>query len=513
MSGGFVSLIGAGPGDPGLITVRGRRAIERADVVLYDYLASPALLASVDVPGQERICVGKRARRHRLSQDGINQLVVKRALAGDRVARLKGGDPFVYGRGAEEAEACAAVGVPFEIVPGVSSSVAAAAYAGIPVTHRDAASCFTVVTGHERADAETMRVDFAELARTGGTLVVLMGVVQVGRWSSGLMAGGLAPDTPVALVRWGTTPRQRTRITTLGDVAEVVADEELRPPLIAVVGEVVRWHDRGLSWFEPRPLAGHVVGVTRPRPRDIEAFQALEDLGAHVVPVPLTRQEPVEDGRPLVDAVAQGGYTDLVFTSANGVKAFARALQAAGRDVRSLHGVRTWAVGPGTARAMRKVLALAADMVPERATGEGLVALAAEEQVGGRTFLFPAAEAAREVVPRGLRQLGATVLQVAAYRTIADPLAAARLESALEQGLSLVTVAAPSACDALMDALSSLGEPPDRIPVATIGPTTDAHARARGLTVAVTAETHTMAGLAEAISVHAVELARAPGDG
>ena len=509
MSVGFVSLIGAGPGDPGLITVRGRRAIERADVVLYDYLASPALLASVDVPGQERICVGKRATRHRLSQDAINRLLVKRALGGERVARLKGGDPFVFGRGAEEAEACAAAGVNFEIVPGVSSSVAAPAYAGIPVTHRDAASCFTVVTGHERGDATGLRVDFADLARTGGTVVVLMGVIQVERWSGGLLDGGLGPETPVALIRSATTPRQRTLITTLGAVASVVEEQQLRPPVVAVVGDVVEWRTRGLGWFEPRPLAGHVIGLTRPSPLDVAAFQGLEDLGAHVVSVPLTRQAPVDEGRRLVEAVTAGGFSDLVFTSANGVRAFAAALEAAARDVRSLHSVRTWAVGPGTARAMRSVLALSADQVPKRATGEGLVELAAQIGIAGRIFLFPAAEGAREVVPNGLEALGATVLQIACYRTLADPLAAARLESALEQGLSLVTVAAPTACDALVEALGALGEPRDRVPVATIGPTTDAHARACGLTVAVTAETHTMAGLAAAISIHAVELARA----
>ena len=502
---GFVSLVGAGPGDPGLLTVRGQRAIERADLVLYDYLASPAVLAANEVPGQERICVGKRADAQRLPQASIDALLVRRALAGARVARLKGGDPFVFGRGAEEAAACAAAGVPFEVIPGVSSIAAVPAYAGIPVTHRAVASCLTVATGHERADATTARLDFADLARSGGTFVVLMGVTQIARWSGGLQAGGLAPDTPVALVRWGTTPRQRTLITTLAEAAALAGREQLRPPVLAVVGEVVRWRERGLSWFETRRLAGQVIGVTRAVRGDLEVFQALEDRGAQVLHLPLTRQEPVEDGRPLVDAIARGGHSDLVFTSANGVQAFAGALAAAGRDVRSLHGVTTWAVGPGTARAMRSVLALAADELPERASGEGLVAHAAQVDVAGRRFLFPAAEAARETVRRGLTRLGAEVRQVACYRTAPDPFAPTRLESALEQGLSLLTLAAPSAVDALCAALETLGAGVDRVPVAVIGPTTAAHARALGLRVAVEAETHTMAGLAEAIS-HATSL-------
>ncbi|MCB9729303.1 MAG: uroporphyrinogen-III C-methyltransferase [Deltaproteobacteria bacterium] len=498
---GLVSIVGAGPGDPGLLTIRGRRAVERADLVLYDRLASPALLASVEVPGQERIHVGKTASEGLSQQERINALMVRRALAGERVVRLKGGDPMIFGRGGEEMEACVEAGVPFEVVPGVSSISAVPAFAGVPLTHRDAASVFTVVTGHERGpgEPEEARVDWEALGRVGGSLVVLMGVHQAARWSQALMRGGRARDTPVLATRWGTTPRQRTLETTLGELAGAVHDEAFRPPAVVVVGDVVRYR-AALSWFEARPLMGQVVGVTRSGRDDASEFEALEALGAAVVHVPLTRQVPVDDGRPLADAVRDGDFSDLVLTSQNGVHALCEALVRSGRDVRTLAGVTTWAVGPATARAMRSMLALGADHVASPATGEGLVAMARELGVQGRRFLFPSAAAAREVVPEGLRALGAELRQIAAYATEPDPLAAPRLESAFEQGLSLLAIASPSAVDALEGALRATGRGVGDVALAAIGPTTAEHARARGFDVAVTAETHTMTGLAAAIT-------------
>ncbi|MGM0576981.1 MAG: uroporphyrinogen-III C-methyltransferase [Myxococcota bacterium] len=492
---GFVSLVGAGPGDPGLLTQRGRRAIERADVVLYDYLASQALLSAIEVPGQERIHVGKTAGPGRSKQAGIDRLIVRRAKAGDRVVRLKGGDPFVFGRGGEEAEVCAAEGIPFEVIPGVSSVSAAPTYAGIPLTHRDVTSSVVVATGHEKVGSR--RVRWSDVAKADGTIVVVMGVLQAARWTRDLIEGGLAPETPAAVVRWGTTPRQRTVVATLETLPERIAEEGIRPPATAIVGEVVRYRER-IAWFDRRPLSGHVVGITRSARGDSNAFEPLEDLGAAVLHVPLTRQQPVDGGRPLVEAVSGAAFTDLVFTSANGVRAFATALRASGRDARSLHGVSTWAVGPGTARAMRETLALGADHMPEDARGEGLVALAGEVGVGGRRFLFPASAIARRTVPDGLAALGATVDEVPSYETVPDPLAPARLESAVAQGLSLVAVASPSAVDALVDAMDSVGHDARGFPVAAIGPTTAGRARERDVPVAVVAETHTIAGLADA---------------
>ncbi len=496
---GFVSLVGAGPGDPGLLTVKGRRALERADVVLYDYLASPALLASVEVPGQERIHVGKTAGAGLSRQEDINALLVRRALAGARVVRLKGGDPFVLGRGGEEAEACVAAGVPFEVVPGVSSVAAVPAYAGIPLTHRDVASGFTVVTGHERTEGEgAARVDWRRVAGDGGTLVVLMGVLQAERWSQELMAGGWAAETPVAFIRWGTTPRQRTLVTTLGAAPGDLAAAGLRPPALAVVGEVVRLRER-LAWFEARPLSGQVVGLTRSGGRDERVAERLEALGATVLHVPLTTQRPLDEGHALAEELIASEFTDVVVTSANGVRALAQALEVVGRDARIFAGAKLWAVGPATARALRAEVGLRADKVPREATGEALVELARRVGVTGQRFLFPAAAAARDVVPGGLRSLGAEVVQVTAYETVADPLGPARLETALDAGLTLLAVASPSAVDALVDAMAAAGVEAARVPVAAIGPTTAAHAEARGLTVAVVPDEFTMAGLADAI--------------
>ncbi|MFO0747613.1 MAG: uroporphyrinogen-III C-methyltransferase [Myxococcota bacterium] len=297
---GFVSLVGAGPGDPGLMTLRGRRAIELADVVLYDHLASPSVLAAVDVPGQERIHVGKAGGVAFSSQEAINDLLVRRARAGQRVVRLKGGEPFVFGRGAEEAEALAAAGIAFEIVPGVTSAHAVPAAAGIPVTHRDLASSFTVVTGHEKDDGaaggvDSQRIDWTTVGQDGGTVVVLMGVAQVARWSDGLVRGGRAPSTPVAFVRWGTLARQAVVVTTLGEAT--AAARGLKAPVVAVVGEVVRLREV-LMWREKQPLMGQVIGLTR-EADDESSFEALEELGAALYHLPLRASSRPQTSRTL----------------------------------------------------------------------------------------------------------------------------------------------------------------------------------------------------------------------
>lgn len=497
---GFVSLVGAGPGDPGLLTLRGRKAILEADVVLYDHLASPAILSAVDVPGQERIHVGKAAGLAFAGQEAITSLIVRRALDGQRVVRLKGGDPFVFGRGAEEAVALVQRGIAFEIIPGVTSVHAAPALAGIPITHRDHASAFVVATGHERGDAaeDAERVDWEAIGRVGGTVIVLMGVAQVDRWSEGLMRAGRGPETPVAFVRWGSLPRQEVLVTTLGTAARDVAAKGLRSPAVAVVGEVVGLRDT-LMTVERLPLFGQVIGLTRDGD-DEASFDALERLGAALHHLPLTRQRPAAGVARLVEALVQPlGFTDLVFTSKNGVKAFRHALDAAGADVRALASVHTWAVGPATAAAMRELLVLGADEVPERATADGLVAHAARVGVAGRRFLFPAAAGARRVLPEGLVALGATIEELPVYETVAEPSAPARLLTALEEGLTLLTVASPSAVNALAAALDEAGVPRAHIPVAAIGPTTAEAARTVGLDVAVVPDRFNLEALADAI--------------
>jgi uroporphyrinogen III methyltransferase/synthase len=516
---GFVSLVGAGPGDPGLITVRGRRALLEAQVVLYDHLASPALLAAVDAPGQERIHVGKADGINFSSQEDITRLLVKRAALGQRVVRLKGGDPFVFGRGAEEIEALVTAGIDFEVIPGVSSAFAAPALAGIPVTHRDFASSFTVVTGHERQDGER-RVDWAALARVEGTIVVLMGVGNVGLWAPELIAGGRAAKTPVAFVRWGTLPRQEVLVTTLANAAADVAKSGLRSPAVAIVGEVVDLRERLMS-FERRPLFGHVIGLTRDGDDDSH-FQSLEHFGAALMNVPLTRKSMLPEGlraiagriSARISPASEASHpptdearplTDLVFTSANGVLALRDALAQAQLDTRSLAGLTTWAVGPQTGAAMWELLALRADHVPPRATAEGLIAytkslIDSGLLPGPRHFLFPASARARRVLPDGLDRLGAAVTEVAVYDTVAEPTAPTRIVSAIEEGLTLLVVASPSAVESLAAALDVARIPRTRIPVAAIGPTTAQAAREAGLEVAVVPDSFNLDALAAAIA-------------
>lgn len=493
---GFVSLVGGGPGAPGLMTLRGRRAIERADVVLYDHLASPALLASLIVPGQERIHVGKTAGAGLHAQNAINRLIVQRAARGERVVRLKGGDPCVFARGGEEASACREAGITFEIIPGVSSVSAAPAYAGIPVTHRDTNSGYTVVTGHERDDESVPRVDWGELARAGRSIVILMGVLQAERWSSALLGGGLAQDTPVAWIERATTPRQRTVVTSLSEAVAARDRHGVRAPAIAIVGDAVRWRDE-LAWYEQLPLRSEVIATTRSISDDRGAFEDLEDQGAILLHLPLTCQRHL-DG-PLGEALHKGGFSDLVLTSANGVRALGRALEMSGQDTRDLASVELWVVGPGTARALRRTLGLRADHIPDVHSASGLVAYAETVGVQGRSFLFPAAAAARRELPEGLSRLGAQIHEIAAYETVAEPTATARLESALGQGLTWVAIASPSAADALADSLDALGVDLLGLSVGAVGPTTATRARERGLHVRTVAQPHTMDGLASMI--------------
>ena len=497
MARGFVSLVGAGPGDPGLLTLRGRRALERADVVLYDRLASRASLLDVDVPGQERIHVGKSALAGLVSQGAINALLVKHAKAGRRVVRLKGGDPFVFGRGGEEAAACVEAGVPFEVVPGVSSIYAVPAYAGIPITDRSRASGFTLLTGHERWDTAARRIDWSRVAGQGGTVVVLMGVLQIAQWTAELIAGGLPGDTPLALVRWGTTPQQETLVTSLAAAADEVAARGIRPPAVAVVGPVVELRE-SLGWWEQRPLRGRVIAVTRAAD-DRQAYEDLTDLGALVVHVPLVGQRSLSGGPALRAAMAESP-TDLVVTSANAARCLAEALAAEGLDARDFAGVTTWAVGNATAAALRSEVGLGADRVPARASAAGLVEQAASVGVAGRRFLFPAALGARRELEEGLGALGAEVSRVDLYETAAAVDGAARLSTAFELGLDSVALASPSAAEALRVALDVMGPSPKPLRVAAIGPTTAEAARALGFDVGWVAAEHSLGGLVAALA-------------
>ena len=470
-----VYLVGAGPGDPSLLTLRGAEVLAGADVVVYDRLSVASLLDLAPADA-ERMSVGKQPGGPRTSQTDINALLVARGREGKQVVRLKGGDPFVFARGGEEAAALAAAGIAFEIVPGITSAVAVPAYAGIPVTMRYSSTSFTVVTGHEDPAKMEGSVNWEAVAALGGTVVVLMGAARCRTICERLIAAGMAADTPAAAVQWGTRPNQRTLRATLATLADLGP----QPPTTIVVGEVAA---SNLAWFENRPLFGRSIVVTRAQPQAAALAADLRRRGAEAIELPAIAFQPPEDLDRLTRAAAEvGGYDWLVLTSPTGVARFFENL----RDARSLGGVRVAAIGLGTAAALaeRNVVA---DLVPERYVAEAL--LEAMPDGPGRV-LIPRAETARDVLPDGLAAAGWEVDVVPAYRTVApvpDPAAAALLADA-----EVITFTSSSTVTNFTDAYGTVAVPEV---VATIGPVTTATARSRGLEVAVEATEHTVDGL------------------
>jgi uroporphyrinogen III methyltransferase/synthase len=478
-----VYLVGGGPGDPGLITVRGAEVLARADVVVYDRLSVTSLL-DLAPPGAERISVGKAPGRASLPQGEINALLVERGKAGEEVVRLKGGDPFVFARGGEEVAALRAAGVPFEIVPGITSAVAVPAYAGVPVTYRGMASSFTIVTGQEGEAG--VPVEWEAVARVGGTVAVIMGVAKREEIARRLMAGGLPADTPVAAVTWGTRPEQRTCRTTLGGLAGA----PIESPAVMVIGAVA---SLDLPWYEARPLFGRRVIVTRAREQASGLVERLHELGAATVELPVIEiGEPDDGGAALREAAGRvGGYDWVAFTSANAVSRFFRALAGIGSDTRALAGCRVAAIGPGTADALGAA-GVRADLVPERFVAESL--LDAFPPGPGRVLL-PRAAVARDALPAGLAERGWSVDVVEAYRTVVarpspEALAAAATADA-------VTFTSSSTVTNYLAVGGDLPVPPV---VACIGPITADTARAAGLTVDVVAAEHTIEGLVTALT-------------
>jgi uroporphyrinogen III methyltransferase/synthase len=476
-----VYLVGAGPGDPGLLTRRGEELLRAADVVVYDRLA-PAALLHLARPDALLVDVGKAPGDVTMTQDDINALLVEHGRAGREVVRLKGGDPFVFGRGGEEAEACIAAGVPFEIVPGITSAIAAAAYAGIPVTHRRVSTSFTVVTGHEDPTKDGSDTRWDALAQSGGTLVVLMGAGRIDEIAKALVAAGRPESTPVAAVRFGTRPEQETVRATLG----TIADAGVRSPSAIVIGDVAALD---FAWFERRPLFGATVVVTRARGQASELAARLGALGAAVVELPAIRC--VANDFTVPDLAP---FTWLVFTSANGVDAFFdRGLVRTGRDARALAGCSIAVIGPGTAAALARH-GLRPDLVPERFVAESL--LDAFPDGSGRVLLARA-EAARDVLPEGLAAKGYAVDVLPVYKTEAVPPDPELLER-VRGGVDAITFTSSSTVDNFCDAVGPL--PPDAKPrVVSIGPVTSATARAHGLRVDAEAEPHTIDGLVDAL--------------
>ena len=492
---GICYLVGAGPGDPGLITVRGRECVEMADVLVYDALSSPEILrwARKDC---EKINVGKRAKDHTLSQDGINALILEKTRAGKKVVRLKGGDPMIFGRGGEVAADLAVAGVAFEIVPGFSSTIGGPAYAGIPVTHRDHCSQLTIFTGHEDPTKEESSIDYAHLARTPGTKVFVMGMARLREIAASLVAGGADPATPIALTRWATTGSQKTITGSLADIADIAERADFGSPAVAVVGDVVREREK-INWFEKRPLFGKRIVVTRTREQAGGLSRELSSLGADVVELPTIRIELPDDRQGFAEGVTHAHEYDwLVFSSPNGVERFFDAFFATYEDARSLGNPRIAVIGNGTAQKVREYR-FAVDLVPEKFVAEGLVEAFANESIENLTVLWVRAEEARDVIYEGLTALGGIVDECIAYKTVpetGDPTgAAARMA---EQGADLMTFTSASTVDNFF----KLALPwPENCAAGSIGPVTSEALRKHGVEPAFEAKQHDIPGLVAAI--------------
>ena len=496
MTHGICYLVGAGPGDPMLLTLKGRECLGIADVVVYDYLSNPVFLGYVK-EGAEILCAGKKAGRHTLSQPEINALLVERTKSGKAVVRLKGGDPFLFGRGGEEAVALAEAGCAFEVVPGVTSAIAGPAYAGIPVTHRDHNTVLTIFTGHEDPSKPETSVDYAAIARAPGTKVMLMGIKRLEAISGGLMAAGMDKDVPVALIRWATTGRQQTLTGKLQDIAAKAAAADFQPPAVAVFGEVVNLRAK-LNWFEALPLFGKRIAVTRTRHQAGDLVSRLRALGAEAFEMPMIRLEPAPDKRLFYETVAYShAYDWIVFTSANGVDAFFKAFFEIYHDARDLGAARIAAVGPETAARVAS-FHLQVDVRAEKFVAEDLIkALQKETSVENLKILLARAEGARDVLATELTRLGAIVDDVPAYRTVPETEdVCGGIRRFREEGADLVTFTSSSTAENFHTL--NLPAPPG-LCHASIGPVTSRTMKKFGISVDVEAGVHDIPGLVSAI--------------
>jgi uroporphyrinogen III methyltransferase/synthase len=487
---GKVYLVGAGPGDPELITWKGRRLLAEADSVLFDHLANETLL-DLAPPSAERIYVGKKKSTHAYSQDQICEMMIARARRGLSVVRLKGGDPYIFGRGGEEAEALFDAGVEFEVVPGVTAPLGLAAYTGVPLTHRGHTSVVTFVTGHSVSEIDWDKVGAAE------TLVIFMGLTTFGEIAREMVARGRPADCPAMAVRWATRPDQRTVVGTLGTLAELVERHGLKPPATIIVGEVVRLREK-LDWFSRLPLAGQRIVVTRAREQAGHLAVRLRSLGADAIELPAIEIAPAEDYADLDAAVVNlDSYDWLIFTSANGVRFFLDRLDRSQRDIRAIRG-RVAAIGPATKAALER-LHLKVDRMGEEFVAEGLLEALDSESLTGARMLLPRAAVARDTLPEGLRKRGARVDVVTAYRTAAPPNLAARARDLLtgQHRPDWITFTSSSTVQNLAGA-AGIGALAG-IRVASIGPVTSASARKLGIAVDVEAAQFDEDGLVEAI--------------
>jgi uroporphyrinogen III methyltransferase/synthase len=497
---GKVFLVGAGPGDTGLITVRGKQLIDSADAVVYDALANTALLppGARETGTPELYYVGKRGgAKDSVTQDEINALLVKLAREGKRVVRLKGGDPFVFGRGSEEAQALNDSSVSFEVVPGVTAGIAAPAYAGIPVTHRTLATSVTFVTGHEDPAKPGTQTNWSALAKAGGTIVLYMGVKTLAGISKALIDGGLPGEIPTAAIQWGTHAKQRTVVATLETIAAKAEVQNITAPVITVIGWSVVLRDE-LNWFEQRPLFGKRIVVTRATQQAPILSEKLREVGAEVIEMPATQIARL-DPTPLRGAIDNiGDYDWLIFTSQNAVGIFWEQLLGRSKDSRALAGLRIAAVGPATAGALLEH-GITVDVIPERFVAEGLLEMLRErDDVAGKEVLYVTAEGARDLLPTGLREMGVEVRIIEAYRSIPDGLGAQTLARAIESGnVDLATFTSASAVRGYIEAVGE--DLALKVPAASIGPQTSAALTEAGIEVKVEAEESTIDGLVTAV--------------
>ena len=496
MSGGRVYLVGSGPGDPGLLTVKGLRLIRAADVIVYDRLANPDLLDHAR-DDAELIDAGKAPGDRGRKQAEINRLLADRARDGKRVVRLKGGDPFVFGRGGEEAEALRAAGVDFEIVPGVTSAIAAPAYAGIPMTHRDSSSSFTVVTG-SAALREDERGEWSALARAPGTLVILMGWRALSEIAAALIQGGKPADTPAAVVSWGTTARQKSVSARLDSIAETARAAGLEAPAAVVVGEVALLRER-LNWFESLPLFGRRILVPRSRSQASALSRRLAELGAEPVEIPTIEIQPPQDFSELDSSLrALPDFDWVVFTSANAVRSVFGRLSEMGADARNFHGVEAAAIGSATRSALLD-RGISADLVAGASNSGGLAKSLAEAGIAGKRILLPRANIATETLPANLREAGAEVVEVEAYRTVVPEGSRQAAADAIGAGIDAAAFTSSSTVVNLIELLDGDLKALDGVSVACIGPVTAATAGRLGLKVDIVADVQNIDGLARAV--------------
>ncbi|MGD9851254.1 MAG: uroporphyrinogen-III C-methyltransferase [Nitrospirales bacterium] len=502
---GHVFLVGAGPGDAKLLTLRGKECLEQADVILYDHLANPELLKYAPQYA-ERIYVGRKGRKAYQDQAEINALLISKAREGKRVVRLKGGDPFVFGRGGEEAECVARAGIAFEVVPGVTAAVAVPAYAGIPVTHRTLASTVAFVTGHEDPEKPVSAMEWPRFASAEGTLVFLMGMKNLPQIVERLIKEGKPSSTPVALIQWGTYARQRTVVGTLADIVTKALDAGITPPTVIVVGEVVRLRDR-LNWCESRPLFGKAVLVTRPRAQAPIMSDLLAGLGAEPVECPTLEICPPDSWDEVDRAIHHlSSYHWVIFTSVNGVQSFMTRLNGCQKDARSFAGIRICCIGPKTQEELTK-WGLTADVVPKDFQAEGILAALGELNISGHRILIPRAKVAREILPEQLQEMGGQVDVVTTYQALPPAMDVDMIRQRFEQReIQYLTFTSSSTvrnfCNLFPDRQELTALVKDTM-VACIGPITAQTVEEEGLRVDIIASENTVPALVQAIVAHA----------